>query len=258
MATSDPLDPQVEVGIPRAAMPRHVGIIMDGNGRWAQQRGEPRTEGHRAGIVAVRATITHAARLGLECLTLYSFSAENWRRPQEEVNALMTLYAHHLVAERGEIMGNNVRLRQVGRRAGLPAEVLRALDETEALSAGNTGLTLCLALNYGARDELVDAMRALARQVQAGELAPEAINHERISGALYTAGLPDPDVIVRTAGENRLSNFLLWQASYAEIVSLAVLWPDFRAGHFNEALREYARRQRRYGDVAPPTGGGMA
>jgi undecaprenyl diphosphate synthase len=249
MPTATALDPREVLGAPPEALPRHVAIIMDGNGRWATQRGLPRVEGHRAGATAVRDTITHAARLGIECLTLYSFSHENWKRPKDEVDALMALAAYHLVAERPEIMENGIRFRQIGRRSGLPADVQRELSITEEMSRHNRGLTLCLALNYGARAEIIDAVRELARRVHERELLPEAIDENLFSSFLQTAGLPDPDLVVRTAGEMRLSNFLLWQISYAELYVTPVLWPDFRAADLCEALRSFVRRERRYGDV---------
>jgi len=251
MSQPAPLDPQAVLGVPRSALPRHVGIIMDGNGRWAQQRDLPRYEGHRAGVESVREASTHSGRLGLEVLTLFSFSSENWRRPAQEVTALMSLCAHHLADRRGELMENNVRLLQIGERVGLPPEVLRELDTTCAATAGNTGLTLVLALNYGARRELIRGIQRLAADVAAGKLRPEDIDEDRVGGVLDTAGLPDPDLIIRTAGEMRLSNFLLWQASYAEFYATPVLWPDFRAAELNAALREFAHRQRRFGDVVP-------
>lgn len=244
-----PLDPQVELGLAREQLPRHVAIIMDGNGRWAGQRGLPRIRGHMEGAANVRAIITHAARLKLEVLTLYSFSSENWKRPKAEVDALMDLYAEYLVKERAEIMDNNVRLIQIGRREGLPEKVLRELDTTIEMSRGNQGLKLCLAINYGSRQEIADAVQALARRVQNGELSPEAIDEAAISNSLYTAGLPDPDLLIRTAGEMRVSNYLLWQISYAEFYVTEVLWPDFRPEHLNDALRTFAGRQRRFGGV---------
>jgi undecaprenyl diphosphate synthase len=239
--------------VPRSALPRHIAVIMDGNGRWARQRNLPRIEGHRHAIEAVRATVTECARLGIECLTLYSFSQENWKRPIDEVQGLMALCATYLARERGEILGNNIRLRQIGHREGLPPEVLRELDETQRRSAANTGLTLCLALNYGSRTELIDGVRSLARRVRDGTLEPEEIDEQALSDALYTTGLPDPDLLIRTAGEMRVSNFLLWQISYAELYVTPVLWPDFRAANLHEAIREFARRERRYGDVKPAT-----
>jgi len=252
MPTQPPLDSQQVLGLPRAALPRHVAIIMDGNGRWAQQRGLARIEGHRHAATAVREVVTHCARLGLECLTLYSFSLENWRRPREEVSGLMALYAEYLASERQEIVDNDIRLVQIGRREGLPPEVLRELDLTVQASRANRGMTLCLALNYGSRAEIADAVRRLAELVAAGQLRPQDIDEQTISAALYTAGLPDPDLVVRTAGEMRLSNFLLWQISYAELHVTPVLWPDFRAEHLNAALQDYARRVRRFGGVAAP------
>ncbi len=259
MPMKPPLDPMEVLGLPRAALPRHIAIIMDGNGRWAHQRSMARIEGHRHAAAGVRKTVTQCARLGIECLTLYSFSLENWKRPEDEVSGLMALYAQYLVSERQEIMDNDVRVIQVGRREGLPDTVLRELDATADLSRENKGLKLCLALNYGSRAEITDTVRKLAREVQRGALRPEQITEETISGALYTAGLPDPDLVIRTAGEMRVSNFLLWQISYAELYVTPVLWPDFREEHLHEAILDYARRERRYGDVpksttAPETG----
>ncbi|MEP0841655.1 MAG: isoprenyl transferase [Phycisphaerae bacterium] len=244
-----PLDPQRELGLDRSRLPRHVAIIMDGNGRWARQRGLSRIKGHVEGAAGVRDIITHCARLQLEALTLYSFSAENWKRPKPEVDALMDLYVEYLVKEREEIMENNVRLVQIGRRVGLPEPVLRELDRTRELSAGNTGLTLCLAINYSSRNEIVDAVRRIARRVLAGELAPDQIDEQTVSDSLDTAGIPDPDLLIRTAGEMRLSNYLLWQISYAEFYVTDVLWPDFRKEHLNQALRAYAARERRFGGI---------
>ncbi len=247
--SQNPLDPQVELGLAREQLPRHIAIIMDGNGRWANQRRLPRIRGHMEGAANVRSIITHSARLGIEVLSLYSFSAENWKRPKAEVDALMELYAEYLVKEREEIMSNDVRLIQVGRREGLPEAVLRELDTTVQMSRENRGLKLCLAINYGSRQEIVDAVRTIARRVQAGELPPDTIEESTISSALDTAGLPDPDLLVRTAGEMRVSNFLLWQISYAEFYVTDVLWPDFRPEHLNEAIHTFAGRQRRFGGV---------
>jgi undecaprenyl diphosphate synthase len=252
MTAHTALDPKAELGLEPNALPQHIAIIMDGNGRWARQRDQARIFGHQAGVESVRDIITHCGRLGIECLTLYSFSSENWKRPREEVTALMALYALHLVQERDELMENNVRLLQLGRRDNLPPEVVQKMDETLDMTAGNTGLTVALALNYGSRAEIVDAVRDIARRAQRGELDPANIDEGTISDALYTAGLPDPDLLIRTAGEMRISNFLLWQISYAELYVSPILWPDFRAMHLNEALIAYAKRQRRYGDVPPP------
>lgn len=252
MPTMQTLDPQAELGIPPERMPRHVAIIMDGNGRWARQQGLERVLGHEAGAANVREIVTHCARLGIEALTLYSFSTENWNRPIDEITHLMRLYVKYLIQERGEIMDNDVRLIQVGRRVGLPDPVLRELDETVALSAGNRGMKLCLALNYSSRAEIIDAVRSLARRVKAGELSPDAIDERAISGALYTAGLPDPDLLIRTAGEMRVSNFLLWQISYAELYVTPKFWPDFHKEDLNEAFAAFSRRERRFGRVHPP------
>ncbi len=253
MPTMPTLDPLEVLGIEPSAMPRHIAIIMDGNGRWAKARGMIRIEGHRSGAESVRETVTTCARLGIECLTLYSFSIENWKRPKLEVDALMALYAQYLANERQEIMDNDIRVIQLGRRAGLPDSVLRELDKTRDMSAGNKGLTLCLALNYGSRAEIVDGVRSIARRVASGEVQPDQIDEAMLSDSLTTAGLPDPELLVRTAGEMRISNFLLWQISYSELYVCPVYWPDFRAEHLYEAIRTFARRERRFGDVAPPT-----
>ena len=252
MSATQTADPLAALGIERSALPRHIAIIMDGNGRWARERGFPRLEGHRRGAEAVRTIVTECARLGIECLTLYSFSIENWKRPPAEVEGLMALYAQHLVAERPEIMQNNIRLVHIGRAGGLPEAVRRELQETQRLSSANTGMALCLALNYGARAEIVDAIQELAERVAAGKLRPEQIDEAAVSGALDTAGLPDPDLLVRTAGEMRLSNFLLWQISYAELWVTPESWPEFGVQRLHEAIRAFAHRERRYGDVAPP------
>ncbi len=248
--TSDAATANVpQLQLPHAALPRHVAIIMDGNGRWAVAQGKDRTYGHRRGAEAVRPIVTECARLGLDALTLYSFSTENWSRSEAEVGFLMKLYAEYLIAERETLMENNVRFVQVGRRAGLPDDVLHELDHTAEMTAQNTGLTLCLALNYGSRAEITDAVRAIAHKVQNGELDPEAISQQTISDHLYTAGLPDPDLLIRTAGEMRLSNYLLWQISYAEFYVADMCWPDFGVPELHEAIRAYASRQRKFGSV---------
>jgi len=251
-----PLDPREELGLEPAQLPRHVAIIMDGNGRWAQQRGWPRVRGHEEGAKAVRDVVTHCARLGIEALTLYSFSSENWKRPRAEIEFLMELYRRYLIAEREHIVENNLRLVHVGRREGLPADVLREMDATLAASAGNTGLRLCLALNYGSRGEILDAVRRIAEAVGAGRLRVADIDEQLIGDHLYTAGLPDPELLVRTAGQRRISNFLLWQISYSELHIADVLWPDFGVAHLNQAIRDFAGRERRFGAVltAPDTG----
>jgi undecaprenyl diphosphate synthase len=244
-----PVDPQVHLGLPPEKLPRHIAIIMDGNGRWAKRQGLPRIRGHEQGAKSVRAIVTHCARLGIEALTLFSFSTENWKRPRDEVDFLMDLYVRYLIAERDTIMGNNVRFLHVGRREGLPASVLSEMDRTVAMSRENKGLKLCLALNYGSRDEIVDAVRKIARDVQAGRVQPEDINETLVSGALYTASLPDPDLLIRTANERRVSNFLLWQISYAEIHVCEKLWPEFTPTDLDEAIKDFASRERRFGGV---------
>jgi len=237
------------LGLPVSALPRHVAIIMDGNGRWARAQGKPRVFGHRQGVQSVRAIVTEAARLRLEALTLYAFSTENWLRSQDEIGFLMDLLLEFLVAERPTMLDNNVRFRHVGRREGLPARVLDEIDRATQITAANTGLTLAVAINYGARAEITDALRAIAEEVRAGRLPPDRIDERTISEHLYTAGLPDPDLLIRTAGEMRVSNYLLWQISYAELYVAPVCWPDFGVPAFHDALRDYARRVRKFGSV---------
>ena len=236
-------------GVPPERLPGHVAIIMDGNGRWAKQRNQPRIAGHRAGARSVREIVTECSRLGIGYLTLYSFSTENWKRPDDEVRGLMDLCVEYLVKERRELTDNNIRFLQIGRREGLPTAVLDELDRTTAVTKSCTGLTLCLALNYSSRTEITDAMRSIADDVQAGRLEPAAIQEATISERLYTAGLPDPDLLVRTAGELRVSNYLLWQISYAEIHVTDVYWPDFGIEDLHRALRDYASRDRRFGGI---------
>ncbi|MGH7131503.1 MAG: polyprenyl diphosphate synthase [Phycisphaerales bacterium] len=233
-------------------IPRHIAVIMDGNGRWATQRGLSRPHGHKAGAPTVRKVIDECGRLGVEVVTLYSFSLENWKRPPEEVQALMALYIQYMDLERDELMKENIRFVQIGRREGLPEPVLAKVDELMALTAKNTSGTLCLAVNYGSRAEMTDAVRAIARRVQCGELMPDEIDEAVIGRSLYTAGLPDPDLLIRTAGEMRVSNYLLWQISYAELHVTPVLWPDFGVADLHAAIRDYARRSRRYGGLDQP------
>ena len=236
--------------IPRERLPRHVALIMDGNGRWARQRGLPRIEGHREGTTSVRRVTEECARLGIEQMTLYCFSSENWKRPAEELDFLMELLQRYLVEERSRIMEHNIRVRWIGRREGLPDRALRELDETVQASAANTGLGVCLAINYGGRAELVDAVRRIAAEVRDGTLDPAAIDEETVAARLYTAGLSEPDLLIRTAGEMRISNFLLWQISYAEIWVTDVCWPDFDEAQLRAALESYASRQRRFGGLS--------
>lgn len=230
-----------------ASVPRHVAVIMDGNGRWASEQGLPRVRGHEAGADTVRAIVRACGARDIEALTLYSFSTENWGRPGDEVEALMALLARFLVDERDELMGNKVRLRGIGQLERLPDHVRRLLEEATRLTAGNDGLLLTLALSYGSRAEIVEAVRRIAAEVAEGGLAPEAIDEQTITDRLYTAGIPDPDLLIRTSGEMRLSNFLLWQLAYAELYVTDVYWPDFREPHLDVALEAYARRQRRFG-----------
>ena len=233
-------------------LPRHVAIIMDGNGRWARTRGLPRIEGHRRGVASVRRTTEQCVRLGIGQLTLYCLSSENWRRPETELSFLMCLLEQYLVEERALLMEQRVRLSMIGRREGLPAETLDALDRTAELTAGNDGMRLCLAINYGARAEIVEAARRLAREVRAGSLDPDSIDEDRFAGALDTSGMADPDLLIRTAGEMRVSNFLLWQISYAELWVTDAAWPDFDEAHLDAALASYASRERRFGGLGKP------
>ena len=233
------------------APPRHVAIIMDGNGRWAKARGLPRFEGHRRGVEALRRTVRAASEFGVECLTVYGFSAENWRRPAGEVADLMGLLRRFVRNDLAELHASGVRVRIIGRREGLAPDIVSLLEEAQALTAGNRALTLVVAFNYGARQEIADAARRLAREVAAGRLSPESIDEAALAGALDAPDLPDPDLVIRTSGERRLSNFLLWQAAYAEFVFLPTLWPDFDRADFAAALAEYATRERRFGDVVP-------
>ncbi len=230
-------------------VPRHIAIIMDGNGRWAAARGLPRIAGHREGARRVRAIVEECARIGVEALTLYSFSSENWKRPEDEVSALMELARHQLQLERQMMLANNIRFRRIGRREGLSAAVLAEFDRTEDETSNCTGMTLCLAMNYGSRQEMVDAVRTIALRVRRGDLDPAAIDESTMSAALETHGLPDPDLLIRTAGERRLSNFLLWQVSYAEIFVTDVLWPEFKVPELQTALTDFAARRRTYGGL---------
>lgn len=230
-------------------IPRHVAIIMDGNGRWAEQRGEERYVGHMQGVESVRRAVKAALRNGVEYLTLYAFSTENWGRPAEEVNALMEILCKSIVAETPELKAQGVRVRMIGDRSRFSERVRGHLAQIEEETAGQEKLTLVLALNYSARSELVRAARRLAEEVAAGELDPAQIDEKRVADALYTDFCPDPDLIVRTSGECRLSNFLLWQASYAELYFPEVLWPDFTEEEFDKALAVYAGRDRRFGLV---------
>jgi undecaprenyl diphosphate synthase len=235
--------------VPPDKRPRHVAVIMDGNGRWAQQRGLPRIEGHRHGVGSVRRTTEECVRLGIEHLTLFCLSSENWKRPREELDFLMHLLEQFMIEQRSAILEHNIRLEMIGRRDGIPEEVLREVDKTIEMSRDNAGLVLCLAVNYGGRAELLDATQQIARRVKRGELAPEDLTEQDIADHLYTAGRPDPDLLIRTAGEMRLSNFLLWQISYAEIWVTSQPWPEFDEQQLRRAIGEFAARQRRFGGL---------
>lgn len=235
--------------VPPERMPRHIAVIMDGNGRWAQQQGLPRIEGHRRGVASVRRTTEECSRLGIEQLTLYCLSSENWKRPPEELEFLMHLLEQYMIEERSTIMRNNVRVVMIGRREGIAEEALKEVDRTIEMSRGNTGLVLCLAINYGGRAEMADAVRRIAEEVRAGRLDPAEIDEATISAHLYTAGMPDPDLMIRTASEMRVSNFLLWQISYAELWVTERCWPEFDEALLHEAIRSYAARQRRFGGL---------
>jgi undecaprenyl diphosphate synthase len=254
--TPDGLERISSLGLTPDQLPRHVAVIMDGNGRWAQRRGLPRIIGHRRGIQSVRSVVEESCRLGLDQLTLYCLSVENWKRPPRELEFLMRLLRHFLVVERAELMDQNVRLTMIGRRDGLPNAVLSEFEKTADLTASNDGLTLCLAINYGGRTEIVDAARRLAEEVRAGRLDPDQIDENRVSNYLYTAGMLDPDLLIRTAGEMRISNFLLWQISYAELYVTTTYWPDFRGDNLLEACRAYAARERRFGGLPTPVAAG--
>jgi undecaprenyl diphosphate synthase len=230
-------------------IPEHVAIIMDGNGRWATGRGLPRVAGHREGVKAARTIVRAADALGLRFLTLYAFSTENWSRPLDEVSMLMNLLERSVHAELPEFMSRNARLRVLGQTSRVPVGVRRGIDHVVHETRNNTGLTVLMAFNYGGRDELLDAFRTLARQVQAGELKPEDITEKELSGALYTADVPDPDLLIRTSGEMRISNFLLWQIAYTELLVTPVLWPDFGASDLYQAVAEFQKRTRRFGKV---------
>ena len=230
-------------------LPTHVAIIMDGNGRWAKQRNLPRVEGHRNGAESVRAVVRAAGEIGIKYLTLYAFSVENWNRPKEEVDMLMKYLARYLKTEVAELQRNNVRLEVIGQIYRLPEPVQEQLRKTIAALAKNNGLTVILALSYGGRTEIVEAARALAAKVKQGKLEPGEITEQVFAQHLYTKNIPDPDLLIRTSGEMRVSNFLLWQISYAELVVKPTLWPDFRKPQFYEALEEYHRRHRRFGGV---------
>ncbi|TDH36180.1 isoprenyl transferase [Pseudohoeflea suaedae] len=239
-------------GLDPTKLPRHVAIIMDGNGRWARARNLPRTAGHKVGVERVREVVRAAQDFGIEYVTLYAFSSENWNRPKEEVSDLMGLLKLFIKRDLDELHSNNVRVRVIGCRSTVQSDIRALLDQAEERTRENTGPNLVIAFNYGSRDEIVRAARALAVDVAEGRLKPEDISEDALDGVLDTAGIPDPDLVIRTSGEQRLSNFLLWQAAYAEFVFATCLWPDFDRSQFRDALEEYARRDRRFGAVPAP------
>lgn len=236
-------------GLDRGRLPRHVAVIMDGNGRWAVSRGLPRIEGHQQGAKTARMVIEESSRLGLDQVTLFCLSSENWKRPADELRMLLALLEEYLVRERLEVVNRNLRFAMIGRREGLPDGVLRELDQTAEAAAGNTGTRLCLAINYGSRGEITDAVRRIAAEVASGALRPEEIDEAAVASRLDTAGMPDPDLVIRTAGEMRVSNFLLWQISYAELHVTPKCWPEFGRDDFFAALREFGARDRRFGGL---------
>jgi len=240
----DSLDP-----VAKDRLPRHIAIIMDGNGRWAQKRALPRSMGHRAGVEALRKVVKTCSKLGIEVLTVYAFSTENWRRPKDEVSVLMKLLTEYLKKELNELHQNNVVIRAIGKIDDLPREAQHELEYAMESTLNNTGLILNLALNYGGRSEILDAVKKLCKDVLNGKQRVEEIDEECFSKALFTSGLPDPDLLIRTSGEMRLSNFLLWQLAYTEIVVVEVLWPDFGAQALLEAIKEYQKRDRRFGGI---------
>ncbi|MGI9428501.1 MAG: isoprenyl transferase [Bythopirellula sp.] len=241
--------PESLVDVPRQRWPRHLAVIMDGNGRWAQRQGLPRIEGHRRGVETVRKITEECANIGIEQLTLYCLSSENWKRPQQEIDFLMHLLEQYMIEERTTIMDNNLRVRTLGRRTNIPDQVLVELDKTVEMSLTNQGMWLNLAINYGGRAELVDAVQAIGSKVAAGQLTAGEIDEQTISAHLYTAGYDDPDLLIRTAGEMRISNFLLWQISYAEIWVTEKCWPAFDEATLHDAIREFAARNRKFGGL---------
>jgi undecaprenyl diphosphate synthase len=241
------------VAFDKERLPRHVAIIMDGNGRWATQRGLTRVAGHRRGKDSVKEVVETARRLGIPYLSLYAFSSENWQRPKDEVSALMRFLRHYLVTEMKRMMRNGIRLLAIGNLRRLPREVQNALRDAVERTKQNTGMTVVLAVSYGGREELTDAMRLIARRVRRGELEPEDVDQSLVASYLGTAGIPDPDLLIRTSGEMRISNFLLWQIAYTEIYVTETLWPDFREREFLDAIGHFQRRERRFGRTGEQT-----
>jgi len=249
MSEAAPLSAVEDFDVPLEKRPRHIAIIMDGNGRWAQRRGLPRIEGHRLGAESLRRTAEECVRLGVRYLTLYCLSSENWKRPPEELSFLMQLLQDYLVQERPTLDKQGIRIRVLGRREGLPEGVLHEMQDTVEMSQDHGCLDMCLAINYGGRAELVDAVKSIAEDVKSGTLQPKDVSEEEIASRLYTTGIPDPDLLIRTAGEMRISNFLLWQISYAELWVTERLWPEFNESDLRQAIRDYATRERRFGGL---------
>jgi len=247
MSSSTKPDPELDV--PKERQPRHVAIIMDGNGRWAQRQELPRIRGHQQGAKTVRVITEECARIGIEQLTLYCLSSENWKRPEDELEFLMFLLSQYMIDERETMMENNIRLQIIGRRERIPADVQKEMDKSLEMTAGNTGTCLCLAINYGGRAEIVDATRKITQKVVSGELKVDDISEELVSSHLYTAGMTDPDLLIRTAGEMRISNYLLWQISYAEMWVTQRMWPEFAIADFHEAIVDFSNRSRRFGGL---------
>jgi undecaprenyl diphosphate synthase len=244
---SEMLAPDLLTKIDKGRLPRHIAIVMDGNGRWAQQRFLPRNAGHRAGVAAVDDVVTTARKLGISCLTLYALSTENWSRPRQEIRALMGILRIYLRKELRRMVRENIRFKTIGRLEDLPEAVRGLLQETIEQTRNNDGMTLTLALSYGSRTEIIEAVKRIAQAVQAGELRCEEITPQRFGDYLYTASLPDPDLLIRTGGELRLSNFLLWQTSYTELYFTEVLWPDFRGDDLLRSIIDFQQRERRFG-----------
>lgn len=230
-------------------LPKHIAIIMDGNGRWAKSKGLPRNFGHREGSNNLRRIVHYCADIGIKHLTVYAFSTENWKRPQSEVETLMNLLLEYLKNSEKELEGRNARIRVIGNTEGLPGEIRNEITRVEKMTKKNTGMEFIIALNYGGRDELINAFRSVARDVSEKRLPVDSINEEEVSRRLYTSGIPDPDLLIRTSGEKRISNFLLWQNAYAELYFSEVMWPDFTIKRLNEAIYEYQKRNRRYGGI---------
>jgi undecaprenyl diphosphate synthase len=230
-------------------IPGHIGVIMDGNGRWAQARGKPRTDGHVEGVKALRRLVELCIRYGVNYLTVFSFSSENWSRPKDEISFIFGLLRRFVASDLERLVENNVHVRIIGSREGLDASLLRLIEDVEDKTKANTGLTLLVAFNYGGKAEITDAVRRIARQVAEGKLAPDAITEATVADALYTAGIPDPDIIIRTSGEQRFSNFLLWQGAYSELAFVERNWPDFDEKTFLGVLEDYSARDRRFGGL---------